>query len=138
MIIKRIAISLYALFGSLFVIAGASVLLQRTGLLPDALGNFIRDVTKENANTLHIVQEFGSLLVFAGLITFWFIRHYQQSIAFHWAMTTFWLLFAVVHWLDARGDLRSIAGPMINTVPLILFTLVGLVRRWSDSHWIRR
>ena len=61
MIIKRIAISLYALFGSLFVIAGASVLLQRTGLLPDALGNFIRDVTKENANTLHIVQEFGSL-----------------------------------------------------------------------------
>jgi len=45
MIVKRIAISFYALFGSLFVIAGASVLLQRTGLLPDAVGNIIRDVT---------------------------------------------------------------------------------------------
>jgi hypothetical protein len=134
MIVKRIAISLYALFGSLFVIAGASVLLQRTGPLPDAVGNVILGVTKENPNTLHIAQEFGSLLVFAGLITFWFIRHYQQSLAFHWAMTTFWLLFAVVHWLDARGDLRSIAVPMINTVPLILFTLIGLVRRWSVSR----
>src|SRR5262249_40332670 len=94
---KTIAKSLYGIFGVIFLLAGAGVFLLDTGLLPGVIKNIIINVGHDDLNTLHIIQEFGSLLVFAGLITFWFIRHYEQSKAYHWAMTTFWGLFALAH-----------------------------------------
>src|SRR5437773_6447387 len=132
--IKALAKLLYGFFGALFLLAGASVSLLHTGLLPEAVKNLIINVAHGDANTLHITQEFGSLLVFAGLITFWFIRHYEQSKPFHWALTTFWCLFALAHWFDARGAFHTALGPMINTIPLILFVLVGLLRSTSRSE----
>jgi hypothetical protein len=135
MTIKAIAKFLYGLFGAIFLIAGVSVLLLGTGLLPEAVKNIIINVSQDNAGTLHIIQEFGSILVFAGLITFWFIRHYEQSRFFHWAMTIFWGLLALVHWFDARGSFPSdLTGPMINTVPFVLFMLVGLFRRRFEGR----
>lgn len=132
--IKALAKLLYGFFGFLFLIAGASVSLLHTSLLPEVVKNLIISVAHGDSNTLHITQEFGSLLVFAGLITFWFIRHYEQSKPFHWALTTFWCLFALAHWFDARGIAQSIRGPMINTLPFILFVLVGLLRSTSRSE----
>lgn len=131
--IKPIARLLYGIFGALFLIAGVTVLLLRTVLLPDALRNIVIDFGRGDPTTLHIIQEFGSMLVFAGLITFWFIRHYEHSKAFHWAMTVFWGLIAFVHWFNVGGPLRSVRSPMINTIPFILFLLVGLVRRYSEG-----
>jgi hypothetical protein len=127
--IKPVANSLYAFFGAIFLIAGASVLLLSTGLLPDAVENIIIHFARGDSNTLHIIQEFGSLIIFAGLITFWFVQHYEQSKPFHWAMTTFWGLFALAHWFDARGGFEAGIGQMINTIPFVLFVLVGLLRQ---------
>jgi hypothetical protein len=87
--IKGFANALYGLFGTLFLLVGASVLLMSTGLLPDRLETIILDFGHNDLNTLHIIQEFGSILVFAGFITFWLMRHYEQSLPYHWAMTTF-------------------------------------------------
>ena len=131
--IKAIAKVLYFLFGAIFLIAGASVLLLRTGLLPHAVTKIVINVGQGDPNALHILQEFGSILVFVGLITFWFIRHYEQSRPFHWAMTTFWGLLALAHWFDVRGPFQSIRGPIINTIPFILFVLVGLLRNNSEG-----
>src|SRR5215470_3745726 len=105
-----LARSLYVLFGVLYITAGTVVLLFRTGLLPDAVKNSLLDLANGDLNTVHISQEFGSLLVFAGLITLWFARHYEQSLFFHWAMTTFWALIALIHWFDVRGPVRLDAG----------------------------
>src|SRR5262245_31549048 len=80
----------YALFGTLFLAAGAATLLVNTGLLPDALRNCVVHFAQDNPGMLHIIQEFGSLMVLAGLLTFWFIAHYEQSQGFHWAMTAYW------------------------------------------------
>jgi uncharacterized protein YjeT (DUF2065 family) len=122
--------SFYALFGVLYLAAGLSVLLLGTGLLPTPIRKLILDIGQGNDNTLHVMQEFGCLLVFAGLITLWFVRHYEQSGTFHWAMTAFWALFALVHWVDVRGrPAESFLGPAINTVPFALFLAVGLLRR---------
>ena len=131
--IKPLAKLLYGVFGILFLLAGASVMLLGTGLLPDAIKTPIINVAHGDLNTLHITQEFASLLVFAGLITFWFIRHYEQSRPFHWALTTFWALFALAHWFDARGAFHSATGPIINTIPFILFVVVGLLRSNARS-----
>jgi hypothetical protein len=129
---RILASSLYALFGAIYLVAGVSVLLLRPALLPDAVEKLIRHIAQDNSNTLHIMQEFGSLLVFAGLITFWFIRHYDQSLPFHWAMTAFWGLFSLVHWFDIRGTIESVIGPLINSIPLALFVVVGLLRQSFD------
>jgi hypothetical protein len=76
MVARLLATSLYGLFGAVYLLAGLSVLSLGTGLLPNPVRDVILDLARENDNTLHIMQEFGSLLVFTGLITFWFIRHY--------------------------------------------------------------
>jgi hypothetical protein len=126
---KALSQTLYGLVGVLFLLAGVSVLLLGTGLLPSAVSELIVDLGQDNANTLHIMQEFASLLVFAGLITFWFVWHYEKSRPFHWAMTVFWGLVALVHWFDIRGSFHAGAGPVINTIPLVFFVVVGLLRQ---------
>jgi hypothetical protein len=124
-----LAKSLYILFGVLFLGAGTTVLLFRTELLPPAVKSTLLDAAGGDLNVMHVAQEFGSLLVFAGLITLWFARHIQQSLFFHWAMTTFWALFALIHWFDVRGPVRFDASVWINAIPFLLFLSVGLVTR---------
>jgi len=131
---KALVRSFYGIFRVLYLIAGVSVLLLRTDFLPAAVRDLIVEAAQDNLNTLHIIQEFGSLLVFAGMITLWFTLHYDQSRVFHWAMTTFWGLLALVHWFDVRGPYPSVIGPLINTVPFGLFVVIGLLRLKSDGR----
>jgi hypothetical protein len=126
--------SVYGLFGVAYLAAGVSVLLLGTGLLPEAVSSALVSLGRRDLNTLHIMQEFGSLLVFVGLITLWFIRHYEASCAFHWAMTAFWGLVALVHWFDIRGPVESVGGPLINTLPFGLFVVLGLLRLRSERR----
>ena len=134
MLTRALARSVYVLFGAVYLLAGVAVLLLGTGLLPGPVRDIITDVARDNPNTLHIMQEFGSLLVFVGLITLWFVRHYDQSRPFHWAMTAFWGLIALVHWFDIRGRGDDVVGPLINTVPFALFVAVGLLRHRSEGE----
>jgi hypothetical protein len=126
--------SVYGLMGVLFLVAGGSVLLFGTGLLPAAVRDHIVDLAQGNENTLHLAQEFSSLLVFVGLITLWFMRHYEMSRPYHWAMTVFWGLIALVHWFDVRGPSPSIVGPAINSVPFAVFVVLGLLRWRFDGR----
>jgi hypothetical protein len=133
MLTRTLAQYLYALLGVVFLLAGVSVLLLGTGLLPAPVWELIHAIGQGNGNTLHIMQEFGSLLVFVGLIAFWFLRHYDQSRPFHWAMTLFWGLFALVHWVDVRGTMEVGVGQVINTIPFVLFLAVGLLRQRPEG-----
>jgi hypothetical protein len=133
--IEAISKSVYGFFGAVFLIVGVTVLLLHTGLLPEPIKNIIMGVARGDSLAVHLIQELGSILVFAGLITFWFIRHYEHSKSYHWAMTTFWALFALAHWFDEREGPRSLSGPLINTVPFILFLLIGLLR-WKTERQI--
>jgi len=130
---RAVAKSAYVVLGTVFLAAGASLLLVNSGLLPGMLREVIIEESRGDLNTLHIMQEFGSLLVFAGLITFWFLWHYEQSRPFHWAMTVFWGLFAMAHWFDVRGPFPSVGGPLLTTVPFILLLLIGLLRTRTET-----
>lgn len=118
---------LYALFGALFLAVGLGALLLDTGLLPHGAWVAALDFARGNLDTLHVMQEYGALLVFVGLITLWFARRYDESRPFHWAMTSAWALHALVHWFDVRGA-HSFVGPLMNTAPFILFLIAGLLR----------
>lgn len=128
MTIHTITKFIYGFFGVVFLVIGLSVVMYSTGIVPPGTQDIILHAADNSLNGLHSLQEFGSLLVFAGLISFWFIRHYEQSMGFHWAMTVFWALMALVHWTDIRGLRPSLMGPMLNTVPVVLFAIIGFWR----------
>lgn len=117
----------YVLSGVLFLLVGLGVLLVDSGLLPAGAKAAALGFAHGDLNTLHIVQEYGALLVFVGLITLWFARRYEHSLPFHWAMTASRVLHALAHWFDVRGE-RPLNGPLINTAPAALFLLLGLLR----------
>jgi hypothetical protein len=125
---------LYAVFGIAYLLAGIAVVSARSGMLPRFAMNFVHELSHGSSNTLHVAQELGSLLIFAGLITLWFIRHYEQSGFFHWSMTIFLGVFALVHWYDIRGNWDSATGPLITTIPFALFLLVGIWRANSPGR----
>jgi hypothetical protein len=132
--IKAAAKFVYAIVGMTFLIGGGAVMLLHTGLLPESVKNLVISFAHGDPLAVHLIQELASILVFVGLITLWFIRHYEQSTVFHWAMTTFWALFALAHWFDGREGPRSMRGPIINTIPFVVFFLIGLLRTASPAR----
>src|SRR5262245_32469914 len=87
--IQAITKIVYGSFGVFFVLVGGSVLLLNTGLLPEMVRGIILDYARGDGRLLHVVQEWGNAHVLLGLLTFWFIRHYDRSLAYHWAMTAY-------------------------------------------------
>ncbi len=132
--IKTIVKVVYGFFAAAFLIVGTTAFAVGTGLLPEPLHGAIMVVGRGDPTTLHIIQEFGAFLVFIGLITLWFVRRYDQSQTFHWAMTIAWGLIALVHWCDVRGFRNSVIGPIINSIPFLLFAALGLLRWKSEGQ----
>lgn len=131
--IRALAQSLYALVAVVFLLAGLSVLLLGTGLLPPSVQQAILSIGEDNINTLHLMQELASLLVLVALLSLWFLYHYPRSQAFHWAMTTFWAILALIHWFDPRGAFHYGLGEVITSIPFVLFVLIGLLRLCFDE-----
>ena len=126
--VRLIARTVYVLSGVLLLAIGTGVYFARTGMLPGAAQAFLDEATRGDALTLHVAQEFGSFVVFAGLACLWCAGRYEQSGPLHAGMTVAWGLFALAHWVDVRGPNPSVAGPLINTVPFALFVVVGALR----------
>ncbi len=120
--------SVYALVGVVFLLAGAAVLLLGTGVLPGPVQEVVLSVGERNGHTLHLMQEYAALLVLVALLTFWFLRHYEQSRAFHWMMTAFWGAIAVIHWFDPTGQFHAGLGEAIDSVPFVVFLVLGFLR----------
>ncbi len=125
---RMVAQGTYGLVGTAFLLAGASTLLVQTPLLPGGIRDIVLRFSQDNLVVLHIIQEFGSVLVLLGLLTFWFIRHYDESLYFHWAMTAYWGLMALIHWFHVASPEVSLVGGFINTIPFALFLSIGLLR----------
>ncbi|MCI0704167.1 MAG: hypothetical protein L0241_24175 [Planctomycetia bacterium] len=134
---RIVATVVYGLVGVGLLVAGAMTLLVNTGLLPDALRDVVLHFSQNNLGMLHIIQEFGTLMIFAGLITFWFIRHYDQSHGFHWAMTTYWALMALIHWFHVGSPSVSVVSGLVNTIPFAGFLIIGVLRLKTERQPIR-
>jgi glycopeptide antibiotics resistance protein len=76
--------------------------------------------------------------VFAGLISAWFLWHYEKSQFFHWSLTLFWGLLALVHWIDVRGTSADVGGNLVTTIPFLLFASLGLARAATEQSSPRR
>jgi hypothetical protein len=129
--VKILAQLSYVIAGATMLLLGASVLLAGAGALPGLQTSLVEEA-KGNLDFVHVLQEFATLLVFAGLITLWFVLHYEQSMALQWAMTLFFLLLAVVHCFDVRGPSESTAGDIIIGLPFFWFAAIGALRAAAE------
>ena len=124
----------YGIMAAAFLAAGAVTLLVNTGLLPDAVRNVVLEFSQNNAGFLHIIQELGTLLVLVGLVLVWCVLHYEQSRFIHWALTAYWALMALIHWFNVAGPWESVVGPLINTIPVVLFLIIGILREATEGR----
>ena len=119
----------YVLLGGFYLSLGIVVLLLGTGLLPGWVHDQIFEIGQNNPFTLHLIQETATLWVLVGMLLFWFARHYDQSLKFHWAMTFYLSLDALVHWFSPYGKFENEPRAIINAVPFFVFLVLGLLRR---------
>jgi hypothetical protein len=129
--VKILAQLSYIVAGATMLLFGASVLLAGAGALPGLQSSLV-DEAKGNLDFVHVIQEFATLLVFAGLITIWFVFHYDRSMAFHWAITLFFALLAIVHWFDVRGPSDFDTGAIVIGIPFFWFAAIGGLRAATE------
>ncbi len=128
-IVASVTRGLYVLAGGFYLLSGIGVLLLGTGLLPIWVHDRIFEMGQNNPFTLHLIQETATLWVLVGMFFFWFARHYEQSMKFHWAVTFYLSLDAFVHWFSAYGKFENEPRALINAIPFFLFLVLGLLRR---------
>src|SRR5262245_45268194 len=132
MSIRPIARFVYGLMAVVFLAASAAVLLLGTGVMPAAVLRSALEFAEGSDRTMHFLQEFSTLLFLVGLVCVWCVLNYERSMFFQWAIAVFWGLFALVHWFDYRGGLHGGVGPVVNTVPVVVFVIVGVVRARTE------
>jgi hypothetical protein len=120
--------SLYALAAAFYLLLGVVVLSLGIGILPTWLHDQIFAIGQNNPDTMHLIQETGTLWVLVGILFVWFARHYDQSEKFHWAVTFYLALDALVHWFNAYGRFEHEPRAIINGIPFVLFLIAGLLR----------
>jgi predicted acyltransferase len=102
-------------------------MLMPTGWLPSKLiGNFLTDEMSTPAGE-HLLQEFGTVVIAVGLVFLWRAKEALWSARFHWIMTLYLSLDALIHWVGPDGPIGSLSRGAINSVPFTLMVLLGLL-----------
>src|SRR4030095_2058598 len=107
----------YALMAAFYLTLGLVVLLLGTSVLPLWLKERIFDIGHNIPDTMHLIQETGTLWILVGMFFAWFTRHYEKSYLFHWAVTFYLALDAWVHWFTAYGHFEHNSRALINAIP---------------------
>jgi hypothetical protein len=116
MAVRRIAILVYAVLGTLSVAGGILALLDPSFAVPPGAASPL---------TWHLVREQGSEGIFIGLMFFWCARHFAQRRAVHFALLLFAALFAGIHWAEYFSGRRELLSPVLNSLPLLLLAVTA-------------
>lgn len=133
MMLGKITRIVYGLFGAIFVLLGTAALLTPTGWLPQGLSEIT--VAGEIPGPFgHILQEYGAAFLALGFVFFWFAKYKKQSLGFHWAMTFYFALNALIHWFKPEGSTGSWLSGLMNSIPFMLLLLLGLLQQQSSER----
>lgn len=113
---RTLTVTVYALFGTLALVAGLVALVAPGVIIPDAVSSPL---------TAHLVREQAAGFVFIGLMFFWCLTHFEQRRVVHWALLVFTVLFAGIHWRDYLSAQREIISPLINSIPVLLLAVTA-------------
>ena len=123
--ITRVA---YALFGTLYVLIGAGSMLLPIGWLPRNVPSKFLAGEMPSPFIDHLLQEFGTLMLALGFVFLWYAGRKEQSRGFHWAMTLYFALDALIHWVGPQGVIGSLSRGFTNSIPFAVMLLLGLLQ----------
>jgi hypothetical protein len=73
----------------------------------------------------HLLQEFGTVVLALGFVFLGNAGRNEQSLGLHWAMTTYFALDALIHWIGPEGLIGSWQRGITNSIPLAVMLLLG-------------
>ena len=108
---QRLRTAIHAFLGVL-ALAGAIATLVAPGLAlrPE----------ERSAVTAHLVREQAAGFAFIGFAFLWCALHPGRRRPIHVGLLAFTALFAGVHWLEWAHGARTLASPLVNSVPFAL------------------
>ena len=138
MTLNKITQVVYALIGILYVLVGMGSMLLPTGWLPQSVGDNILAGEVPSPFFGHLLQEFGTVVLALGFVFLWYARRKEQSRGFHWTMTFYFSLDALIHWVGPEGLIGSWSRGIVNSVPFAVMLVLGLLQlRASESVRLR-
>lgn len=111
---------IYGLIGAGAILIGIVSLMFQGVLIHDG------DRTGELS---HILREGGAAVIFVGLMSIWCIFNYERRAAVHYFLIVFAFLMAAIHWGDFLTGHRKWISPLMNSVPLIVLSLMAVLSR---------
>ncbi len=127
MAISKLTRGVYGFLGIGYVVVGMGAMLLPTGWLPQSLTD--RFLVGETPSPFfkHLLQEFGTVVLALGFVFLWHANRKQHSRSFHWAMTAYFLLDALIHWIGPDG-FTSWSRGIVNSIPFTMMLLLGLLQ----------
>lgn len=117
------------------VIYRATYGLLGVGFLMGSLGTFLMmfDFFSDMAEQVysprgHLLQEFGCSLAFMGLMSLWYSFNLKKGRVVGLLLVLFFVLLALVHWIDFFKGNLPIASPLINSVPMLVLAALHSFR----------
>jgi hypothetical protein len=99
-----------------------------TGWLPQSLADEVLGGEIPSPFVEHLLQEFGTVVLALGFAFVWYASRKDQSRSFHWAMTVYFSLDTLIHWVGPEGLIGSWPRGIANSVPLAVMLLLGLLQ----------
>jgi hypothetical protein len=136
MTLLNITRGIYGLFGILYVLIGAGSMLMPAGWLPAGwvpagVEQEFMTPQMQTESISHLLQEFGTVVIGLGFVFIYFATRAAWSSGFHWAITLYFALDSLIHWIGPHGPIGSWSRGLTNAVPFAVMLLLGLL-------WTRR
>jgi hypothetical protein len=112
---KRIPTVVYILFGIGALIIGVASLLIPERLAEEAVNS---------PHLAHIMREQGASMIFVGLVAFWYGFNHGGNRIVHYSLLVFAFALSAIHWFEYLNDNRTLASPLINSIPLVALLLI--------------
>ena len=119
---------IYGINGTGFLLLGIVLLLGSPRWISDPLGIQVTSAALPKV-LLHNFKEAGCLVLFASLLCLWHTEKYEDRQAFHWSMTFFWFLMAIVHTVETIRSGSPAVYAIVNGIPLIAYLITAPRRK---------
>jgi uncharacterized protein YjeT (DUF2065 family) len=134
MTVNKITRIVYGLLGMLYVLIGVGSMLLPTGWLPQRLADDVLAGETPSSFVRHLLQEFGTVVLALGCVFLWYASRKEQSRSFHWAITFYFSLDALIHWVGPEGLIGSWQRGITNSIPLVVMLLLGVLQLMTSRR----
>lgn len=127
----KIIAGIYGVIGAAFFLLGLFGLFQpKLGLGPfEGMDLSAPNLAKMADSIVHFTMELSASVIALGSLLLWGSFNANDSQKLDYLFIGYFILFSGLHWFEFFQDNRTIMSPLINSIPLLLFGIVLLLRR---------